>query len=176
MNYLCKNMESSIKKKIYVYNTKNRLINNYVFSEESNNNENKFQKILTENNKITDYLKKHSNINKQFIDDFYSCFGDGYNEKDMVINIDLIAKWLEARKDHLKRLLMSSFRENIDYIEKKIGGFTKGRGSNNIKTIMLTHECAKLLFMISKNDKSCIIRKYYIDLDKLLLTKIIKID
>lgn len=43
-------------------------------------------------------------------------------------------------------------------------------GNSNRKHVMLTYTCAKLLTMISKFDKIDMIRKFYIDLEKLIIT------
>ena len=45
-----------------------------------------------------------------------------------------------------------------------------GKGKNNRKSIMLRYTCAKELCMISRSLKSSVIRKFYIDLEKLLIT------
>ena len=119
--------------------------------------------------KITDFLKKYSLINEKFIDDFYSFYNEGQNEYDFTINLDNIAFWLEIRKDNLKTLLESNFVKNQDYIETKPEFKLAGRGTNNIKLVMLTYTCAKLLCMISKCEKASLIRNYYIELEKLLI-------
>ncbi len=69
----------------------------------------------------------------------------------------------------MKRLLETNFSLNQDYIENKTIGL-KGRGTNNRINIFLTYTCAKLLCMISKSEKASIIRNYYIDLEKLIIT------
>ena len=122
--------------------------------------------------KITDFLKRHSLINSKFIDDFYSFYDDGKNEYDYTIDLDKLAFWLEVRKDHLKTLLESNFSENDDYIilDKQKNGKGMGIGKNNVKTVMLRYTCAKELCMISRSEKSSVIRKFYIDLEKLLIT------
>jgi len=119
--------------------------------------------------KITDFLKKHSLIDSKFIDDFYSFYNEGQNEYDFTINLDDIAFWLEIRKDNLKRLLETNFIKNQDYIETKPKEKLSGTGTNNIKIVMLTYTCAKLLCMISKCEKASLIRNYYIELEKLLI-------
>jgi phage anti-repressor protein len=88
-----------------------------------------------------------------------------------VINIEKIAFWLNVRKDHLKTLLKSNFTINEDYIIAEIGrGKGNGKGGNNKENIMLKYNCARELCMISRSEKSSIIRKFYIDLDKLIIT------
>ena len=119
--------------------------------------------------KTTEFLKKFSLIDSKFIDDFYSFYDEGKNEYDQSINLETIAKWLNVKKEHLKRLLIDNFDDSTDYSETKIKRIGQGIGSNNKKTVLLTYECAKLLCMISKSEKADIIRKYYIDLEKLLI-------
>jgi phage anti-repressor protein len=118
--------------------------------------------------KITTFLKKYSLIDNQFIDNFYSFYDEGKNEYDFTIKLDLISIWLEVRKDVLKKLLISNFIKNTDYIEEKESG-KKGRGINNTIHVFLTYNCAKLLCMISKCEKASIIRNFYIELEKLLI-------
>lgn len=119
--------------------------------------------------KITEFLKKHSLIDLKFIDDFYSFYNEGQNEYDFTINLDDIAFWLEVKKGHLKTLLENNFVKNQDYIETKPKEKLSGTGTNNIKIVMLTYTCAKLLCMISKCEKASLIRNYYIELEKLLI-------
>jgi phage anti-repressor protein/predicted GIY-YIG superfamily endonuclease len=119
--------------------------------------------------KITEFLKKYSTIDNKFIDDFYTFYDDGKNEYDFTINLQLIAKWLNVRKDDLKKLLISNFIENRDYVQIKESG-KKGTGKNNLIHVLLTYNCSKLLCMISKCQKSNLIRNYYIDLEKLIIT------
>ena len=73
------------------------------------------------------------------------------------------------RKDNLKRLLETNFVKNQDYIETKPEVKLQGTGTNNIKIVMLTYTCSKLLCMISKCEKAGLIRNYYIELEKLLI-------
>lgn len=119
--------------------------------------------------KITEFLKKYSLIDDNFIDNFYIFYDEGKNEYDFTIKLELISTWLNVKKDHLKQLLESNFSENQDYIINKVSGL-KGTGKNNMKIVLLTYTCAKLLCMISKSEKASIIRNYYIELEKLLIT------
>lgn len=119
--------------------------------------------------KITEFLKKYSLIDNKFIDDFYTFYDEGKNEYDFTIKLDLVSSWLNVRKDHLKSLLISNFNKNVDYIEKKVSGL-KGTGVNNRIDVLLTYTCSKLLCMISKSEKAAIIRNFYIELEKLIIT------
>ena len=120
--------------------------------------------------KTTEFLKKFSFIDTSFINDFYTFYDEGKDEYDYTINLELIAKWLDVKKGHLKDLLQSNFTVNQDFIEFKPQNVkTVGKGSNNTKHVMLTYECAKQLCMISKSEKATLIRKYYIELEKLII-------
>jgi phage anti-repressor protein len=117
------------------------------------------------------YLKDKSTIDPNFIDDFYSFYDDGYNEYDYVTDLEKLSNWLEVKKENLKRLLDDNFEEDEDYIiEKKITGIGKGIGKNNRKRVMLTYECSKLLCMLSRTEKANIIRRFYVELEKLLIS------
>jgi len=122
--------------------------------------------------KITEFLKKYSLIDNKFIDDFYSFYDKEQNEYDYTIDLNKLAYWLEIKKFHLMRLLESNFYEEQDYIieNKSKNGKGKGKGGNNTKVILLTYTCAKLLCMISRTPKADVIRKFYIDLEKLIIT------
>jgi phage anti-repressor protein len=119
--------------------------------------------------KTTAFLKKYSTLDEQFIDDFYSFYDSNKNEYDFIIDLDKIAKWLEVKKEHLKRLLDSNFIENQDYIQTKPTKKLSGTGKNNIKIILLTYECSKLLTMISRCKKADLIRKYHLEIEKLII-------
>ena len=119
--------------------------------------------------KITEFLKKYSLIDNKFIDNFYTFYDEGKNEYDFTINLELVANWLNVRKDHLKVLLLSNFSKGVDYTESKVKNL-KGKGVNNRITILLTYTCAKLLCMISKSEMASIIRNFYIELEKLIIT------
>ena len=67
--------------------------------------------------KIIEILKKFSFIDSSFIYDFYSFYDEGKSEYDYTINLELIAKWLDIKKGHLKDLLKSNFQ--LFYIYSK---------------------------------------------------------
>ena len=119
--------------------------------------------------KITDFLKKYSLIENKFIDDFYSFYDEGMNEFDYSIDLEKIAFWLNVKKGHLKTLLESNFIENEDYVISMLKN-NKGKGGVNKENIMLRYICAKELCMLSRCEKASIIRKFYIDLKKLIIT------
>ena len=170
LKYLSLNTDNIVDNKIIKMSLTNNLItvNNYKFDDNVNiiSNQNKNENSIN----ITDFLKYHSEIDSNFIDDFYSFYDNGHNEYDYTINLEKLAFWLEVQKGHLKTLLQTNFTEDEDYIiYKNKDGKGKGIGGNNRKNIMLNYRCAKELCMLSRSEKSSVIRKFFIDLEKLIL-------
>jgi phage anti-repressor protein/predicted GIY-YIG superfamily endonuclease len=110
-----------------------------------------------------DFLKKFSSVNNKFIDDFFSHYSENTKDTDFVIDFDNTAKWLQVRKDSIKRTLIESYRNNIDYkiTEKKL--ITAGRPSEKI---LITPDCFKRICLLTKSVKGEAVRSYYIQLEK----------
>ena len=170
LNHIYNNTDGFIKDKVFIYNTENRIIKKHIIKKEE------LVSNITIQTKTTDLLKKISQIEPTFIDDFYSFYDEDKNENDKVINLETVTKWLKMRKDHLKRLLQSNFDNNKDYSETKMRkNISLGIGSNNKKMILLTYECAKKICMISKSQQADIIRKNFVELDKRIIKYCVKI-
>jgi phage anti-repressor protein len=107
------------------------------------------------------YLETYSSINNIFIKDFFSLYNYDTTSSDFVINLDKIVKWLKSYRSTLKRTLVKSYTENIDYIVKleKPG---KGRPA---ETVLLTPDCFKRLCMLSRTKKAEEVRSYFIELE-----------
>ena len=118
--------------------------------------------------KLTDFLKNSCSIDHSFIDMMFTNYHDKHNENDYRINLELIAKWLNVRKDDLKKLLVSNFIKNRDYIEQKESG-KKGTGRNNLIHVLLTYNCCKRLLFISKSKKASTTQNYIFELEKLMI-------
>lgn len=83
----------------------------------------------------------------------------------IIINFDNLSKWLNIRKDNLKKTLMRTYIKNIDYeikIKKSVG---KGRP---MEEIMITPNCMKRIYMLSVSAKSEEVRTYFIKIEKLI--------
>ena len=133
---------------------------------------------------LEEFLIKESNINKDFIRDFFGIQKNKENEKYKPFTIDLddIAYWLDAGKGHLKNTLLKNYLNKFDYIILQIEYNDNGllaskrkqkkdegnRGGHNKELILLTSECFKMLCMRSKTKKANKVRQYYIDLEKLI--------
>ena len=64
---------------------------------------------------IKDFLKKYSSISNKFIDDFFNFYDNTSVDSDFLLDANIICKWLEIRKDTLKKLLLETYKKNIDY-------------------------------------------------------------
>ena len=79
-----------------------------------------------------------------------------------------MCEWLETRKDHLKELLIKKFEKNYDYNETKITKTSNKTKSNNYIEILITPQCFKELCMISQTKKAKEVRKYFLEMEKLI--------
>lgn len=114
---------------------------------------------------LVKFLKQHSTIDEDFIDDFFGLYDlkDKYN---FCINVEVIAKWLNIRKEHVVDSLRAHYREGDDYrlvAQKSVKG--TGRPRN---VIMLTPRCFKSLAMQGTSKRAKAVREYYLDLEELL--------
>jgi len=115
------------------------------------------------------FLKKHSTIPNTFIDEFSGFLIHDYNQTKICVDLDIVCKWLNVRKDEVMSTLRSSYRNGIDYTITK-GTNKKGKyGGNNYRIVMITPDCFKRLCMRSKSKKSEEVRSYYIALEGLLM-------
>ena len=114
---------------------------------------------------LPDFLKKYSTIPNQFIDDFFSLYNYKTNDTDIIINFENLVKWLNIRKDNLKKTLERTYIKDIDYRIKIIKSTSKGRPAEEI---MITPDCMKRICMLSASAKSEEVRTYFIKIEKLL--------
>jgi len=114
-----------------------------------------------------EFLKKYSLLSNEFIDDFYNIYNyDEEKNNDFIINLEVVAKWLDTKKGKLKETLINSYDKNMDYIIKleKEGKISR----HNKEIILLTPDCFKRLCLLSKTAKAEEVRTYYLELEKML--------
>ena len=105
-------------------------------------------------------LKKHTNIDTDFIDIFFKKFKIN-GELDYHIKDNDAALYLQIKLDTLRRRLLNKFSkskrfiENIDYIKIKSGNTTG-------VIYMLNYQCFEKLAMSGDSDKSEGVRNYFI--------------
>ncbi len=163
-NIIVKSRVTSIETHIKKDNVdKETLIKDYKFFDESNIDNNR----QNENNNILlfyDYINQKSNIPTQFINDFYSIYNNTANLNSN-IDLDMMSKWLNTRKDTIKKTILRSYILNIDYTIFKINNINKS-GPQIIK-ILLTNDCFTKICMLSQSKNAEQIRTYLIELNKL---------
>jgi len=115
--------------------------------------------------KLIEFLKTYTKINNTFIDDFFSLY-DSRDKYNFSIDIDIIAKWFEMRKDHIKKTLKESYIKNIDY--KIIKSESNGLKGKPKEIILLTPKCFKLMAMQSRTKKAIQVREYYYELEQVI--------
>lgn len=118
---------------------------------------------------MEDFLNKFSTIPKDFIKDFFIIAKEKYSDNEVIIDFNIVCKWLNIRKDNLKKILLKNFEEKFDYtIEKKQKKQINGTGKTTFNEILITSNCMKELCMISQSVKAKEVRKYFIALEKLI--------
>jgi hypothetical protein len=115
---------------------------------------------------FADFLKKYSTIPNTFIDDFFTFYLYNTTDEDMIIDLSVVAKWLNILKADLKKTIVRTYIENVDYkITINKSGLKGGRPS---ETILISTSCFRRLCMSSNTDKGKEVRKYYEKIEKLL--------
>lgn len=89
-------------------------------------------------------MKKYSGVSSQFIDDFFSLYDIRTHPTDFVVDLDIVTKYLQSRKDNLLATLKESYVLNTDY---KIDIIKKATGGRRPQKVLLTPDCFKLLCM-----------------------------
>ena len=176
-----KEIDDDIIKKIKYINYNNKILSldekNNIQKNNRIKNENQLNKITKYeiynnkllNNNIINFLKTNSNINNNFICDFFKIINENYfNTSDIfVVNSNNLSSLLHisSRKD-FHDTIKRSYVENIDYIITKPN--IKGIGKNNEKIYLLTIESAKMILLSTKSRIGKEVRKYFIEIEKML--------
>ncbi len=73
-------------------------------------------------------------------------------QTDHVIDIDVVSKWLNVRKDSIVTTLYASYKKDIDYVTKALPKKPPGsrHGGHNRMLIFLTPDCAKRISIRSR--------------------------
>jgi len=99
-------------------------------------------------NTLLGFLKKHSDIDIDFIRDFIAIQDGDKTHAPFNMDLDMIAKWLDSTKGKIKKTLIDSYKKNVDYIFLYPSGNQKKHGGNNKEIILLTGDCFKVLFIL----------------------------
>ena len=99
---------------------------------------------------------------KQFINpkdhEIFDQIFDIFITKENIINLDILAKYLNILKKNLKKTLVNSYIRDVDYFIESDPGWR----AINREAIFITIDCAKRLCMRSNSNVGEIIRDYFI--------------
>lgn len=121
--------------------------------------------------KLEEFLINNSDINKEFIRDFFGVQKTKkyIKDKPFTINLEDVAHWLETTKKKLKETLVNSYSEIKDYIVRPDNGPNYATlGGPKKKIVLITPKCFKKLCMLSRTEKAELVRDYYIQLEELV--------
>lgn len=164
--YIWSNSNDKIFKYLNKFIDTNYIVEYVIIKKENNFDYNIIKKNMKDSVFI-DLLKKHANIDNNFIDDFCLLYDYETSEIDFIINIDIVAKWLGSKKGTIKETLVNTYNLNIDYKISKEKPNSKISKSNK-EIILLTPYCFKRLCLLSKTKKGEEVRTYFISLEKLI--------
>lgn len=115
------------------------------------------------------FLNQFTTIPKKFVKDFYAIAKENYNGNEKIINFEIVCKWLNVRKDNLKRILLTNFEKEYDYVIEKTTIKRKGqKNASPLHKILITSNCFKEICMLSQSKKAKEVRKYFIEMEKLI--------
>jgi phage anti-repressor protein len=115
------------------------------------------------------FLKKYTPVDGIFIDDFFSLYDLESNQSSCVINLEVVAKWLESTKAGLTKTLKESYVNGVDYtITKTIQQPNNGRTLNAKKTVLISPDCLKRICMLSRSKNAEKLRTYFLITEKSL--------
>jgi phage anti-repressor protein len=123
--------------------------------------------MMVDFHSIKRFIKTHSIIPNEFTDDFINLNSHNKLQTDMVLNLDVVSKWLNVRKSSLVKTLHETYKKGIDYNEiKSVKNTTYG--GNNYKSVLLTPDCFKRLCMLSRSTNGELVRSYYLQIESLV--------
>ena len=69
---------------------------------------------------MENFLTQFTMIPKDFAKDFMIIAKEEYLDNEIIINLEIISKWLKSRKSDIKKILIKNFEEKFDYTIEKI--------------------------------------------------------
>jgi hypothetical protein len=153
LDYINANTNNELKDKIYKIRFDNNIPNESKFKYISlNSNKTSIDQNIEENKEnLVKYILNNSTIPNTFIDDFFTFYSYNSTDEDIIIDLDLVAKWLNVLKADLKKTLQRSYIENVDY--KIILNKSGSKGGRPSETILMSNSCFRRMCMSSNTDK-----------------------
>jgi phage anti-repressor protein len=106
-------------------------------------------------------LLKYTNIDKQFIRDFFKKF-EINGELNFDIKDSKVAKYLDIDINTIRSRLNNKYSKNINYIKNVDFIKVKSKKYNTSKTYLLNYNCFERITMNSDSKKSESIRMYFV--------------
>jgi hypothetical protein len=126
---------------------------------------------MTQSADIVRFLKKYTPISNTFIDEFVSLYSMTSRPSDFVVDLDIAAKWLSARKSNLKNTLIESYKSGIDYeVQRPTNNILQSHGKGRLKHIRVTADCFKMMCMQARTPKAAEVRAYFLAVENALFT------
>lgn len=118
-----------------------------------------------------EFIKKMTSVPTKFIDELFEFYTESTIQTDLIINLDHVAKWLNAPKSELMKTLRNSYKKNIDYVCKRDikNPHQTDKRSNNYVHCMISPDCFKRLCMMSKAKNAELVRTYFIEIETLFI-------
>jgi len=122
---------------------------------------------IDKNYSFEKYLESINFTNMDFYNIYYEIYIKSDRNNDFIIDLEHVANWLSMRKSDLKKTLLKSYKINIEY-NINIDTTKKNPGIQKEK-ILINPNCFKNLCLLSKTKKAQEFRKYFIQLDNLMI-------
>lgn len=114
------------------------------------------------------FIKQTTAVPDKFVDELFEFYNEDTLPTDFVINIDHLAKWLQASKQELTKTLRTTYKLNIDYTKTKTTDPSNPK-SNHCVRYMLTPECFKMMCMASAAKNGRAVRQYFIEVEAMYI-------
>lgn len=124
---------------------------------------------LIQNDNIKAFIKQHTTVPEWFVNEYIDMVPMHSLQTDAVVDLDIVARWLNSAKRTLFATLRIGYKKHIDYIIVTEKLTRSGKyGGNNYKKILLTPDCFKRLCMLSRAKNAEFVRSYYLAIEGLL--------
>lgn len=120
---------------------------------------------IPSSNEAKDFVKRFTTVPESFVEELFGMVDENTLQTQTVLDLDVICKWLNVRKEDLMITLKKSYVEGTDYTVISAPNPTRKKYGNNYKRVLLTSACFKEMGMRSNSKKSAMIRKYFIDVE-----------
>lgn len=114
------------------------------------------------------FIKQTTTVPEKFVDELFEFYNEDTLPTDFVINIDHVAKWLQATKKELTKTLRTTYKLNIDYTKTKSKDPASPKSKYYMR-YMLTPECFKMMCMASAAKNGRAVRQYFIEVEAMYI-------